>query len=123
MRLSYLTTAMARGVMAASVMMGSALAASSSGTVALNGFVRGHTTIAEAEQGLGAPAGTIVRADGALSLVYPVARFAERMPASLPGAGRAGQQSVTLRFAHDFTYQQASFAGTGDTKSLGLASR
>jgi hypothetical protein len=62
-------------------------------------FVRGHTTVAEAQQLFGAPMDTTMAPDGALTLVYPADRLAVHVP--LP----AGIANVSLRFATDFTYQ------------------
>jgi len=72
-------------------------------------FVRGHTTVAMAEQVLGAPADTEMAGDGALTLIYPVDRFAERLPGALPMAA-AHARPVSLRFSTDFTYRRARAA-------------
>jgi len=88
-------------------------------SAASGGFVAGVTTVAQAEQGLGAPIDTTMNPDGALSLVYPAARVAERMPAAVPGVANAKWQTVVLRFATDFTYLHA----TMKSANLGLAAR
>ncbi len=79
--------------------------AAASGAETHLSFVKGHTTVAEAEQSLGAPMDTTMAPDGALTLVYPAARLAERAPGALGQPPRA--HTVALRFATDFTYQDA----------------
>ena len=108
MRTLYVATFL---VVAASVIATSSAAAAD--------FVKGVTTVAQAEQGLGAPMDTTMNPDGALSLVYPATRFAERMPAAVPGVAAAKGQTVVLRFATDFTYLHA----TMKSANLGLAAR
>jgi len=98
------------------VVAGGVLATSSA---AAADFVKGVTTVAQAEQGLGAPMDTTMNPDGALSLVYPATRFAERMPAAVPCVAAAKGQTVVLRFATDFTYLHA----TMKSANLGLAAR
>jgi hypothetical protein len=98
------------------VMAGGVIATSSA---AAADFVKGVTTVAQAEQGLGAPMDTTMNPDGALSLVYPAARFVERMPAAVPGVAGAKGQTVVLRFATDFTYLHATMRSA----NLGLAAR
>jgi len=98
------------------VVAGGVIATSSA---AAGEFVKGVTTVAQAEQGLGAPVDTTMNPDGALTLVYPAARFAERMPAAVPGVVAAKGQTVVLRFASDFTYLHAVVKPT----NLGLAAR
>jgi hypothetical protein len=93
--------------------------ASATGSAAAGGFVKGVTTVAQAEQGLGAPMDTTMNPDGALNLVYPAARFAERMPAAVPGVAAAKARTVVLRFGTDFTYLHA----TTKSANLGLAAR
>jgi hypothetical protein len=92
------------------------LAASSA---AAGGFVPGVTTVAQAEQSLGAPMDTTMNPDGALSLFYPASRFAERMPAAVPGIANGKGQTVVLRFAADFTYLHATIKSA----NMGLAAR
>jgi hypothetical protein len=88
-------------------------------SAAAGGFVKGVTTVAQAEQGLGAPMDTTMNPDGALNLVYPAARFAERMPAAVLGVSAHKGQTVVLRFGTDFTYLHA----TTKSANLGLAAR
>ncbi len=82
------------------------------------GFVKGTTTLAEVEQGLGAPMGTAVKPNGALILIYPAARLAERMPAALPAT--TASQTVALQFGRDFTYENAKITEAAET---GIAAR
>ncbi len=96
--------------------------AATMGSAAAGGFVKGVTTVAQAEQNLGAPADTTMNPDGALTLIYPSARFAERMPAALPGVSSPKVRTVALQFSTDFTYQHASLK-TAKTADTGLAER
>jgi hypothetical protein len=89
------------------------------------GFVKGHTTVAEAQQSLGAPMDTVMGPNGALTLIYPADRFAERASAGAPhlaafvSHANLKPHAVALQFARDFTYQGAST----ETPGTGLASR
>ena len=87
------------------ILLAALTASAASGAESHMSFVKGHTTVAEAEQSLGAPADTTMAPDGALTLVYPAARLAERAPGALGQPARA--HTVALRFATDFTYQDA----------------
>jgi hypothetical protein len=98
------------------VMAGGLFATSSAATA---GFVAGVTTVAQAEQSLGAPMDTTMNPDGALSLIYPVSQVIERMPTVVPGVANAKGQRVVLRFATDFTYLHA----TMKPANMGLAAR
>jgi hypothetical protein len=62
------------------------------------GLVKGHTTVAEVEQGFGAPADTIMQEDGGLTLIYPYERLA---------AGPAKAHGVALVFGTDFVFRDA----------------
>jgi len=108
MRILYLATCF--------LVAGGLFATSSAATA---GFVAGVTTVAQAEQNLGAPMNTTMNPNGALSLVYPASRFVERMPAAVPGVANAKGQTVVLRFATDFTFLHA----TTKSADVGLAAR
>jgi hypothetical protein len=86
-------------------------------------FVKGQTTVAEAEQALGEPNGSATKPDGSTALVYSYARTSVRASTFIPivgafvGGADSKTQSVVLRFGPDGTYQDATSA----TGNIGLA--
>ena len=98
---------LARYVLVCLAVSGGVFAAS---PVAQDGLVKGRTTVAEVEQGLGAPLDTSMQPDGALTLVYAYGRCARRLPASFPALrGRdANARTVALRFDAGFRYRGAT---------------
>jgi len=83
------------------------------GTIA--GFSTGSTTIADVEQGLGAPMDTVTQPDGGLTLYYPVSRLGGRDP--WPQA-----RTVALKFDTVFVLRDARVIAVRDSR-LGYASR
>jgi hypothetical protein len=77
-------------------------------------FVKGRTTVAEVEQGLGAPTDTTMQADGGLTLFYPSDRL----------VGRAGTaRTVALQFGPDFVYRNIVVVSESRIMVNGYASR
>jgi hypothetical protein len=85
-------------------------AAANAAADAADGLVRGRTTVADVERGLGAPMDTTMRPDGALTLVYTYGRCAGRLPAAFPSVhgSDANGRVVSLHFGTDFHYRGAS---------------
>jgi hypothetical protein len=81
-------------------------------------FVPGRTTVAQVEQGLGAPIDTSMQPDGALTLVYP----AMRLPGLAYGRNAAGR-TVTLYFGPDFVLRDETITRAGLLTRDGFASR
>jgi hypothetical protein len=77
-----------------------------------DGLVKGKTTVADVEQGLGAPLDTAMKPDGALTLTYTYGRCAHRLPSSFPLArgSDANSRTVALRFGSDFLYRGAAIS-------------
>jgi hypothetical protein len=99
---------------------GSAYAASLSPQ---DGLVKGKTTVADVEQGLGAPLDTAMRPDGALTLTYTYGRCAHRLPASFPSVrgSDANSRTVALRFGSDFLYRGAAISNATSASAGDLA--
>ena len=74
------------------------------------GLIKGQTTVADVEQSLGAPADTLMRPNGALTLIYAYERCSKVMPAAFPAP--AGARTVALRFGADFRYRSNSITNT-----------
>jgi hypothetical protein len=77
--------------------------------------------VAEVEQGLGAPADTIMRDDGALTLLYTYARCSQLMPATFP-ASETSARTVSLRFGADFRYHSKTISNVTPTLASNDAS-
>jgi len=95
------------------------------------GLVKGQTTVAEVEQELGAPVDTVMRADGALTLMYAYARCSQLKPAMFPTLASADMsaRTVSLRFGSDFRYRSKTVTSltpslaSDDTGSKTIAAR
>ncbi len=88
-----------------------------------DGLVRGKTTVADVEQGLGAPLDTVMQPDGALTLTYAYGRCAHRLASSFPQVrgSDANSRIVALRFGADFKYRGASIKGVTTASAGDLA--
>ena len=90
---------------------------------AVAAFVKGKTTVAQAEDALGEPNGTSSAQDGSTILVYTYTHSSVHASTFIPivgafvGGADTKSQSVVLRFGPDGTYQGASTA----TGNLGVA--
>ncbi len=90
-------------------------------------FVKGHTTMGEAEAALGEPNATATKADGSTVLVYTYTRTSVRAVTFVPivgafaGGADAKSQTVALRFAADGTYLSAESATGSAGAGYGLS--
>jgi hypothetical protein len=90
-------------------------------------FVRGRTTVAEAEAALGEPNGMEQKADGSTALSYVYTRTSVRAVTFVPivgafaGGADAKTQKVVLRFGTDGTYQGADSASGSAGAGYGLS--
>jgi hypothetical protein len=90
-------------------------------------FVKGRTTVAEAEDALGQPNAMSTAPDGTTVLVYSYAHSSVRAATFIPVVGMfAGgtdtkSQSVVLRFGTDGTYRDASSSAGQVGVTTGLA--
>jgi hypothetical protein len=78
------------------------------------GFLKGSTTVAEVEQGLGAPMDTTMKSDGALTLIYQANRLSD---------ASADAKTVALHFDTDFVLRDATVTAVSSIADNGLASR
>jgi len=92
-------------------------------------FIKGRTTVADAEAALGEPNGTSTAQDGSTTLIYTYARTSVRASTFIPyvgafvGGADSKTQSTILSFGADGTYQGAT-ATTGNVGAgLGLAAQ
>jgi hypothetical protein len=92
-------------------------------------FVKGRTTVADAEAALGEPNGTTTAQDGSTTLVYTYARTSVRASTFIPYVGAfvggtdSKTQTTSLMFGADGTYQGAT-ASTGNIGAgVGLAAQ
>jgi hypothetical protein len=93
----------------------------------VSSFVKGRTTVAQAEEALGEPNGTSTTTDGSTSLSYTYAHSSVRASTFIPlvgafvGGTDTKTQSVVLRFDRNGLYQgAASTTGNiGATTGLG----
>lgn len=92
-----------------------ALATAAAGPV--DGFVIGKTTVADVEQGLGAPMDTVMQPDGALTLIYETAR----MPGSRTATAETRDGTTSLRFGTDFVLRDTIVASADFTIHNGFA--
>lgn len=88
-----------------------------------DGLVKGKTSVADVEQGLGAPLDTAMKADGALTLTYTYGRCAHRLPASFPSVrgSDSNARQVALRFGPDFLYRGASISSMNSASAGDMA--
>jgi len=92
-------------------------------------FVKGRTTVAEAEAALGEPTATTTKPDGSAVVVYSYSRTSVRASTFIPivggfvGGADSKTQSVALRFGTDGTYQDATTSTGNVGVGTGLASQ
>jgi hypothetical protein len=97
--------------------------ASAASLAAQDGLVKGHTTVADVEQGLGAPLDTAMKPDGALTLTYTYGRCAHRLPSTFPSVrgSDANARTVALRFGPDFLFRGASISSMNSASAGDMA--
>ncbi len=114
---------------AALVLVGCASAGTKVDPDTVASFVKGQTTVAEAEAALGEPNGSATKPDGSTMLVYSYSRSSVRASTFIPivgafvGGADTKTQSVALRFGADGTYQDATTTTGNLGVGTGLASQ
>jgi hypothetical protein len=119
----------ALGVAAALILAGCASAGTKVDQATVASFVKGQTTVGEAEAALGEPNGTATKPDGSTVLVYTYSRTSVRAATFIPyvgafvGGADTKTQTAALRFGSDGTYQDASMTTGNVGAGLGLAAQ